>query len=243
MNLPVVDPFQIPYHGWTWRTPSIDEMKALYRQTSSIQPHVRDKLVASVASGFEAAIYIGKVGADSGIDAHINDALDNDPNFAIWRRAMPSSTPKPLKDYKSKYPQYDGASVDFEIHTHGAHLSPGQVLFHAGAWPGGVSFVSDRPLSTSFCPQVALRNAEHKGKAYDAGRLDIFVVRVATSAALAFVYKRKGASLGHENEVLFASGVTLTLISEHLVRPDYPVGKAFSPAKHVPLYVLDVILS
>lgn len=243
MNLPIVDPFRIPYQAWTWRTPSIDEMKEMCRQTGRMQSHVHDKLVASIASGIEAAMHIGKVGADDCIDAHINDVLDRDPNFALWRRAMPNSTPRPLKDYKTKYPQYDGASVDCEIQMHGAHLSPGQVLFHAGTWPGGESFISDRPLSTSFCPQVALRNAEYKGKAYDAGRLDIFVVRVATPAAKAFVYKRKGASLGHENEVLFASGGTLTLISEHLVRPDYPVGKALSPEKHVPLYVLDVTLS
>jgi hypothetical protein len=89
---------------------------------------------------------------------------------------------------------------------------------------------------------VALRNAEHKGKAYEAHRVDLFVICVAASATKAFVYKRNGLGLGHENEVLFASGASLSFISQNLVRHDHPVGKADCATKQVPLYVLEIEL-
>ena len=102
--------------------------------------------------------------------------------------------------------------------------------------------VTDRPLSTSLCPQVALRNADHNGKAYEAGRIDLLVIRVAESATKAFAYKRKGMALGHENEVVFAAGAGLSWFSETLVRKDYPAVKAFHDSKDVPAYVLEIDL-
>lgn len=242
VTLPLVDPYVQPYEAWTTRTPSIEEMQEIYRQTGKFSPHVNDRLIARVTTGLEAALHIGSVGADNGLGNHINAALDRDSSYVSWRRAMPSATPKGLKDYKSSYPAYDALQVNSEINLHGAFLSPGQVLFHAGVWPGGASLITNRPLSTSFCPQVALRNAEHMGKAYDAHRIDLFVLRVTASATKAFVYKRKGLGLGHENEVVFASGASLTLISQTLVRPDHPVGKAHCATKRVPIYVLEIEL-
>ena len=241
--LPLVDPFIQPYEAWTTRTPSIEEMMEAQKRTGKVSLHMNDQLIARVTTGLEAANYIGSVGADNGLGNHINDALDNDSSYVVWRREMPSATPPGLKNYKSRYPAYDAVQVNSEINVHGAFLSPGQVLFHAGVWPGGLSLVTDRPLSSSFCPQVALRNAEHRGKAYDANRIDLFVLRVAASATKAFAYKRKGLALGHENEVLFSAGASLSLISQTLIRHGHPVGKAHCAEKRVPLYVLEIELS
>lgn len=243
MTLPLVDPFIQPYQAWSTRTPSIEEMYESQKLTGKVSLHVNDQLIARVTTGLEAAIHIGRVGVDNGLDSHINAALDSDRNYAVWRRVMPSATPLGLKNYKRSYPAYDAAQVNNEIDVHGAFLSPGQVLFHAGVWPGGNSLVTDRPLSTSFCPQVALRNAEHKGKAYDTNRIDLIVVSVAASATKAFAYKRKGLMLGHENEVLFAPGASLSLISQTLVRHNHPVCKLHCSQKRVPLYVLEIELS
>lgn len=243
MTLPLVDPFIQPYEAWTTRTPSVEEMKEIQKQTGKVSFHVNDQLIAKVNIGLEAAHYIGRVGADNGLGNHINDALDSNSSYAVWRRVMPSATPPGLKNYKSSYPAYNAAQVNSEIDVYGAFLSPGQVLFHAGLWPGGKLLVTDRPLSTSFCPQVALRNAEHKGKAYDANRIDLIVVKVVDSATKAFAYMRKGLRLGHENEVLFAAGASLSLISQTLVRHDYPICNAHFSEKRVPLYVLEIDLS
>lgn len=156
---------------------------------------------------------------------------------------MPSKTPPALSDYKNKYPKCDFSAVNNAIKLCGKNLPDGQVLFHAGVWPGAQKVITNRPLSTTFCPQVALRNAEHKGKAFDVGRLDLFVLRACASTPKAFAYKRKGAKLGHENEVLIAAEATLVLRCEHLVRADYTVAKFGQPAKQVPIYVLEVDLS
>ena len=241
--MPLVDPFIQPYEAWTKRTANIEEMMEIQKRTGKMSYHVNDQFIARVTTGLEAGIHMGRMGVDNGLANHINDALDSDRSYAAWRREMPSATPPGLKNYKSSYPAHDATLVNGEINAHGAFLSPGQVLFHAGVWPGANPVVTDRPLSTSFCPQVALRNAEHKGKAYDANRIDLFVLRVAASVTKAFAYKRKGLGLGHENEVLFAAGATLSMNSPVLVRPDHVVGKAYCSPKRVPLYVLEVELS
>lgn len=242
MMLPIVDTFMPAYEAWTTRTPSHEEMMEIYQRTGGFSTHVNDQLIARVTNPLEAAHYIANRGADGGLDSHINGALDQDAGYMQWRCSMPSATPPGLKKYKSSYPYYDAAEVDAEINAHGVLLPIGQELFHAGVWPGGRSVFTDRPLSTSFCPQVALRNAEHRGKAYDAGHIDLVVVRVAATGTRAFVYKRKGLSLGHENEVVFAAGATLTLISRTLIHNNHTVGKAHCNNKHVPIYVFEVDL-
>lgn len=246
MSLPVVDPFNEPYDAWEARRATYDEMMEIHQRTGELQTHINVRLIARVTTGLEAATFMGEVGADGGIDFHINAALDNDPNFNAWRRAMPRATPQALKDYKVNYPDYNAVQVDHEINTHGALLSPGQVLYHAGLWPDGNSLVTTRPLSTSLCPQVALRNAEHRGKAYDAGRIDLFALRVTKPMTRAFVYKRKGVKLKNENEVLLASGAVLTLVSQTPGRADHLVGKSISfgiAKKRIPVYVLEVELN
>lgn len=243
MILPIVDPFSQPFEVWTTRDATQEEMLEDFRRTGTMYARTNDRLIATVTNGFEAAIYMAKVGADGALGNHVNNALDCDHNYNQWRLAMPRATPPGLKKYKSSYPHYDANEVNKEINEFGRYLPPGQVLFHAGVWLGGTELVTDRPLSTSLCPQVALRNADHNGKAYEAGRIDLLVIRVAESATKAFAYKRKGMALGHENEVVFAAGASLSWFSETLVRKDYPAGKAFHDGKHVPAYVLEIDLT
>lgn len=100
-----------------------------------------------------------------------------------------------------------------------------------GRGGGGDRLTTERPLSSSFCPQVALRNADHKGKGYDAGRIDLLVLRATNPRTNVFAYKRKGTNLGHGNEVLFAARANLTLTSSELVSVDYTAGKYGLPNK------------
>ncbi len=156
---------------------------------------------------------------------------------------MPSRTPAEISCYQKDYQKCDLSAVSSAIDQSGSLLSREQYLFHGGLWPGGKSFITSRPLSTSLCPQVALRNAEHKGKAYDAGRLDLLVLRVVDPATKAFVFKRKGTNLGHECEVLLASNACLTLTNQTQIRDDYMAAKFDCPIKKIPVYVLDVDVS
>ncbi|WP_303749740.1 hypothetical protein [Stenotrophomonas pigmentata] len=239
MSLPLVDTFFPAYEKWETRHPTLEEMLA------SDNPHrsIRVRLEATVANAHEAATYIGRVGADNGLGNVINGALDNSVAFKHWRQAMPSKTPDELSRYQKSYPYCDFAQVSAEIEAIGQVLSEGQCLFHAGLWPGDDRLTTDRPLSTSFCPQVALRNADHLGKGYDAGRIDLFVLRATSPRTNVFAYKRKGTNLGHENEVVFASGANLKLVSTGLVSTNYPAGKYGFPNKRISVRVLAVDIS
>ncbi len=190
----------------------------------------------TIKTGQEAANHICTVGPDNGLSNRINGALEDKNCYSSWERAMPSKTPENLKIYKNNYQAHNPTLVDCEINSYGSFLSPGQELFHGGLWPPGNSQVTTRPLSTTFCPTVAFQNALYKGKAYDANRIDLMVLTVKSSVTNAFAYKRKNMSLGHENEVLFASGAHLTLISEKLICQNYRVCKGHL-CKDVPIYV------
>ncbi len=245
MPLPLVDVFSSPYQKWTTRRATLEETEEIYNRTGSIADamHVNDQLIAEIKSPFEAAKYIAKEGADNGLGNFIDDALDRSGNFSCWRKAMPSQTPSILSDYQRKYPNCDFTEVSKKINEIGSSLSPGQHLFHGGVWPGGDTLTTDRPLSASFCPQVALRNAEHRGKAYEAGEIDLFVLRVVATRSRVFAYRRKGTSLGHEKEVLFAEGAVLTLRDSCLARSDYCLRTTNGPEKHVPINVLNIDVS
>lgn len=239
VSLPLVDTFCPPYEKWETRHPTLEEMTA----SGNFHQQVKVRLEATVANAHDAAVYMGSVGADNGLGNFINTALDNSVAYKSWRQSMPSKTPEALSRYQKSYPHCDFAQASAEIEAAGHLLSEGQCLFHAGLWPGGGGLTTDRPLSTSFCPQVALRNADHLGKGYDAGHIDLFVLRASRPKTKVFAYKRKGTNLGHENEVLFAAGADLTLVSTVVVNTNYPAGRWGLPDKRISVRVLTVEVS
>lgn len=182
---------------------------------------IKVNMVARISDARGAAEYIARVAVDNGFSNHIQTALSNSQAYKAWLSAMPSRTPAELSRYQKEFQRSDLSAASGEIDQNGSTLSSGQCLFHGGLWPGGRCLITQRPLSTSLCPQVALRNAEYNAKAYDAGRLDLLVLRANNPKTKAFVFKRKGTNLGHESEVLLASGAILTLKAETLIRCTY----------------------
>lgn len=245
MPLQLIDLFTPAYEAWTTRPATEEEMMDASKRVAG-RPllEMNDKLLCTVGSPLDAARHIARVGTDNALVKHIDNALNQ--CHPAWRKAMPRATPPGLTRYKNNYGKHDPALVNAEINTHGAYLSPGQILFRGGTWTGGG--VTGEPLSTSLCPSVALRNAEHKGKAYDASYIDLLVLRVISSATKVFAFKRQGTTLGHENEVLLAAGATLTLARSQQVRTDYVVaGVSMAntpiPTKQVPINVLEIDIS
>lgn len=239
MNLPLVDVFSKSYESWESRNATTEEVLAGWDPRRP----VRTVLNSVVSNAKEAAEYVAKAGADNGLAHFINDALQESISFEVWRKAMPSKTPKTLSAYQKFYPKCDLNEVSKEIENVGLFLCEGQYLFHGGLWPGGSQFVTDRPLSTTFCPQVALSNACHRAKAYDNDRIDLFVLRVESPNTKVFVYKRNGTNLGHENEVLFSAGAQLTFKSRYLVNDCFLTGKCGMPDKKISVYVCMVGIS
>ncbi len=242
MNLPLLDTFRPPYEAWETRPPTAEE-----KITNRCPGDIRVALIARISSARTAADYVAKGVNDSGLSNHIKAALSRSHEYKAWQRAMPSKTPAAISCYQKNYKNSDFAEVANAIDKQGRCLSLGQCLFHGGRWWGdsslGSTLETTRPLSTSLCPQTGFMNAMHKAKAYDSGRLDLLVLRVTRPTIKAFVFKLKGTKLGHESEVLLASGICLTLKADTLIRSDYPACIDENSRKMIPIHVLEVEIS
>lgn len=241
MTLPLVDTFFHPLKLYKERAATLEEML----EAKAIHLRIQTELEADITNAYEAATHMAKVGAEPRLGDYINTALDSSAAYRAWKQAMPSKTPPQLSRYQKSYPHCDIEEVSAEIQMFGHTLSEGQCLFHGGLWPTADSLLlkTNRPLSTSFCPQVALRNAEQGGKAYDAERIDLFVLKAASPKTKVFTYKRKNTNLGHENEVVFAAGAVLVQKSAVTIRTNYQVGKFGFPDKQIVIRVLEVDIS
>ena len=121
---------------------------------------------------------------------------------------MGSRTPRSLRDYQHKNKQIDTALIDNDINQIGALLNPGQKLYRGGSITSGVQ---NNVLSTTFCPEVAINEAFYKGKAQKLGKIQIYVLEAVDPKTCVYVYKQTRTALGHEREVLFASGAVVSI--------------------------------
>ncbi|GAP25471.1 MULTISPECIES: hypothetical protein [unclassified Gluconobacter] len=245
----VVNVFDKPYEVWSKRDSTMEEALDLFNNKglSMIEAlQVNDQLIEVVSTHTEAATRILRQKVDNSLEAHIDRALDASPEYLNLRKLMPQDEPEALSLYQGKFSECEWPMADAAIKTYGVEIAEGQCLFHGGHWTNGSSPINtSRPFSTSFCPQVALRNAEWNGKAYDAGRVDLMVVRVRGGKNKAYAYSREG-NHGNEKEVVFASGAQLTPINETFI-DNILVSKVLPNSslieKLVPAYVVLVELS
>ena len=249
MTLPLINIFPYPYEVWSMRKATKNEMMKFYNENGYFTTEVKDKLTKVIDTPLEAAKHIIEVGADNGLENFIDKVLNTSQDFKVMRDSMPQRTPKEIFDYQKKYPHCNCVEVDQAINTHGDILAEGQYLFHGGLWPKASErqFITTRPFSTSFSPQVALRNAEWGGKAYDANEINLFVLKAVSPRTKVFVIRIRGTNMGHEKEILFSSGAQLTLQKKILVKKNYKVCKVINGVntieKEVPAYVLEVDIS
>ncbi|TBG52559.1 hypothetical protein [Rhizobium leguminosarum] len=233
MTLPLLDPFSAPVEVREAGLPTLQEIAA------NEQRHRIGADPISISDALDAANYVGRYEDHNWLNNHITDALKKTSEYQAWHRAMPSRTPKAIAAYQKNYAKSDLATVDSEINLHGSPLPVGQQLFHGGLWSSMSGAITSRPLSTSLSPTVAFSNALYRAKAYDAGRLDLIVLRTTVSTN-AFVFKSKGTKLAHELEVLLPAGISLKVLSETCARTDYRAAKAIDdPVKTIPVYVVE----
>lgn len=245
MNFSLVDVFKRPYEAWEYRKLSFEEVLARSKELGVHESSVKTKLISNVQNHFAAASYMLMRGADNALESHVENELNISPDFSKMLGFMPEETPVSIVEYKHSFPSYCLPTVLEDIERFGRKLHEGQTLFHGGfcSLEQGESMLTDKPLSTSFCPQVALRNAEWKGKAYDAGEVHLLVLRITGASPKAFVFPLSG-ELGNEKEVLIAAHIRMTIMSKTLIRNDYDVCKVDERLdehrKFVPAYVLEV---
>lgn len=215
MALALIDPFTSPYTGG--KTP--------------------------ISTALEAANHIAVHYPDNGLGSYICNVLDASADYRAWIKAMPSKKPKAIATYQSNYDKRDDAAVNSDILTYGDTLDVGQMLFHGGHWTRGTgTTVISRPLSTTFNPNVAFVSALWNAKAYDAGQLDLLVLKTTTATTKAYVFNRRG-NLSHEREVLLPANTTLKFIRETCLQTAFNVTKVGFPNKTVPIYVVEVDVS
>jgi hypothetical protein len=245
----IVNVFATPYEDWSKRSTTTEEALDLVNNKglSVIEAlQVKDQLIEVVSTHIEAASRLLRKRADNGLEFHIDRALDTSAEYRALLDLMPQDVPEALSSYQGEFSEHGLPMVDVAIEAHGVEIAEGQFLFHGGHWASdSPTLTTSRPFSTSLCPQVALRNAEWKGKAYDAGRVDLMVVRVAQPKTKAYAYSREG-NHGNEKEVVFAIGAQLTRVRETHIT-DFPVYKIFSgfqqQKKVVPAYLVEVEIS
>ncbi|NEI66537.1 hypothetical protein [Rhizobium leguminosarum] len=179
--------------------------------TGSEQRHRIETDPILIRNALDAANYVARYEDHNWLNNRITDALRKTSEYKKWHSAMPSRTPSAIAAYQKNYAKSDLAAVNSEINLHGSPLPLGQQLFHGGLWSGMSGAITSRPLSTSLSPTVAFSNALHSAKAYEAGRLDLIVLRTTVSTN-AFVFKSRGTKLGHEIEVLLAAGISLKIL-------------------------------
>lgn len=189
------------------------------------------------------AYYTAEHGPKSGLNNHIEDFLKGSSDYKAWMRRMPTRKPSAIATYQTKYDKRDDAAVSQDVLAYGDTLDVGQTLFHGGYWTGGRgSITTSRPLSTSFSPTVAFQNALWKAKAYDAGRLDLMVLKTTAATTKAYVFGSRG-KLSHELEGLLAAGAKLTFVKEACLRTNFNATKYGHVDKKIPVYVVELDVS
>ncbi|WP_170907948.1 MULTISPECIES: hypothetical protein [Vibrio] len=102
-------------------------------------------------------------------------------------------------------------SVDAEIRDFGSLLPSGQTLFHGGSLPLNRPLVTNRPLSTTYCPQVALWHADNDRLPDRNPTPVVWVLTVGQACSKkAIVFKKGGSNMANEFEVLIESGVIVS---------------------------------
>ncbi len=226
MSLPLINVFELPYEAWKTRDLAQEEIKQHFEETRQFNTCINESLEARIETHVDAGRYILIEGEDNGLENHISNHLRGSTDFNQILSRMPFPIPDSIQEYKERYPEYDSDQVCADIVNSGEALKEGQYLFYGGLCTAkeGVEIITEKPLSTSFCPQVALRNAEWRGKAHDSGEVHLLVLKVTEPKTKAFVFPPEGY-LGNEKEVLFNAGAKLTVKRKTLIRTDYTVLK------------------
>lgn len=242
--IPIINPFaNNPCEIWKYREATIEEMTTY---GFPVRTTVPDELICTISSPLEAANYMTNNQVSYEIERHIEHFLRNSCEFRTWRNYMPSRIPNIFTKYQRSYPlsEREYRLVNQEIlRIKDFSLPIGQILFHGGAWLCNSEFMLlTRPLSTTFCPQVALREGEWRGKAYYAGALGLWVITIRSENIPAFVYRIRGTTMGNEKEVLLPSGICLAIKNRILIthKKAYAYTDGTHYKKTIPVYLYEI---
>lgn len=239
-----MDSFSPPYQEWNERRPTQEEMLEAITLDKPMPHSINLSLKAELTNYRDAAEYMLNEVVNNRLEFHIDRYLKASGDFKINLSAMPAEDPEFISAYKHLYPNCNFDLVSNDIVAYGRLLPDGQYLFHGGYLPNniGETFITSRPLSTSLCPQVAIRNADWRGKAFDREEIHLAVIKMKNPKTKGYIFSLDG-ELGNEKELLIASGLKLTVVNKTMIRDDFPTSKpnGLDPLKKVvPAYLIEL---
>ncbi|WP_428026026.1 hypothetical protein [Arcobacter sp.] len=155
----------------------------------------------------------------------IENFLKKNSSINVWKQRAPKELSKNMATYQEYNTDYDKDELNKEINEIGLIIPNGQYLFHGGLlnFDIGKKIVLDRPLATSLSPGEALFHAKIAGKAYGNEKIELLVLLVNDIKTSAMILFQDDALLLHELEVLFASGLILSVESKHTICKKFKV--------------------
>ena len=123
----------------------------------------------------------------------IERIIESSPIYDNAINAMNGAFPSSIRGYAVSYGSQNLNQTDADINRVGQLMTPGQVLFHGGVnlYDEGARFITTRPFSTTLAPSIAIMQVHYKSKAYNGGRMVLYVLSVAdNSNTKAFVYPK-----------------------------------------------------
>lgn len=149
----------------------------------------------------------------SGVVNEFRRQLHVHPQLRQAKAAMPYlKDSAPLKEYQRASGKFTADTLNTEVRHFGRFIAPGQVLFHGGSCrPSEVAtFVTNKPLSTSLCPQIAAWHAYNDLLPAPNPAPAIWILSAPYGNRKAVVYRKGGAGMEHEQEVLIEAGSTIS---------------------------------
>ena len=146
----------------------------------------------------------------------VKSFLENDSNVKIWKETFSEDISENLNKYQEYNTDYNIEELVHEIDTNGMIIPDGQYLFHGG-------FLNlrdkeerylDRVFATSITPEEAFFHASLGGRAYDNEKIEILIILVKEPKTKSLILFSDGATLSHEYEVLFNSGLLLKVLGK-----------------------------
>ncbi|NBF13250.1 hypothetical protein [Pseudomonas sp. Fl4BN1] len=167
----------------------------------------------TVTNARDFVLHTLKYFGGSGVVNEFRRQLKEHASLRQAKSAMPYLKDSvPLKRYQRGSSTVCLATLNDEVRRLGKPLAAGQVLFHGGSChPREVaSFTTSKPLSTSFCPQIAAWHAYHDLNPAPNPIPAIWILNAPYGNRKAVIYRKGAPGMENEQEVLIESGSTIT---------------------------------
>ena len=179
-------------------------------------------------------MFLGNRLIDRELSELINSQIETDDNYLQLKNNMPSIVPESLEIYQTDIDNANYEQVNNEILQYGIGLSEGQILLHGGKLPD-TSFITERPLSTTIDPSVALNEEFSCSKAYRRRCIELNILTILSSRISAFLFVDEESDFNHEREILLQSGIKLLKTREEIILNEYPLSDAYNKVINVPV--------